>query len=180
MTPEVQELEKRLLEVKEELQKARRQVPRQEVEDYTFATLDGDVALADLFGDKDEMWLVHNMGQSCPYCTLWADGLNGSTRHLEDRAAFVVVSPDSPEKQKSFAESRGWTFRTVSDRDRKFTTDMGYWNADDGFWPGVSAFVKEGGKVYRTGTAVFGPGDDFCAVWPMMDLMGGDKGWEPK
>ncbi|MBS1714367.1 MAG: DUF899 family protein [Armatimonadetes bacterium] len=180
MTPEIQELERRLLELKENLQKARQAAPRQEVGDASFATLDGDVRLDELFGDKDELWTVHNMGQSCPYCTLWADGLNGSVRHLEDRAAFVVVSPDSPAEQRAFAESRGWTFRMVSDRDRTFTSDMGYWNEKDGWWPGVSAFVREGGKIYRTGTAVFGPGDDFCPIWPMMDLMGGDKGWEPR
>ena len=68
----------------------------------------------------------------------------------------------------------------VSDESKEFTTAMGYWSEADGSWPAVSAFVLEDGKIYRTGKAVFGPGDDFCPIWPMMDLFGGAKGWEPK
>ena len=41
------------------------------------------------------------MGRGCSYCTLWADGFNGLRHHFEDRAAFVVVSPDTPEQQKA-------------------------------------------------------------------------------
>jgi predicted dithiol-disulfide oxidoreductase (DUF899 family) len=46
----------------------------------------------------------------------------------------------------------------------------------------VSAFHRnDDGTVVRTGKAIFGPGDDFCALWHLLDLLpGGPKGWEPK
>ena len=84
-----------------------------------------EVTLASLFGARNDLLLVHNMGARCPYCTLWADGLNGVLGHLENRAAFVVCSPDAPDAQKSFAESRGWRFRMVSDPDGAFTAGHG-------------------------------------------------------
>jgi predicted dithiol-disulfide oxidoreductase (DUF899 family) len=64
----------------------------------------GSVQLSDLFGEHEDLIVIHNMGVSCPYCTLWADGFNGLIRHLEDRAAFVMVSPDPPDIQKEFAK----------------------------------------------------------------------------
>ena len=64
-------------------------------------------------------------GRGCVYCTMWADGFNGVVPHLEDRAAFVVVSPDEPHVQAEFAASRGWRFRMVAARS-DFTGDMGY------------------------------------------------------
>ena len=44
---------------------------------------------------KRDLIVIHNMGASCPYCTLWADGFNGIYDHLADRAAFVALQPRS-------------------------------------------------------------------------------------
>lgn len=179
MTQDISALEAQIEQLKAQLAKLRLQAAREEVQDYTFQTTSGEVKLSELFGDRDDLWIVHNMGKSCPYCTLWADGLNGHVRHYEERANFVVCSPDPVDVQAEFAISRGWGFKMVSDRDRAFTSDMGFWTEQDGWWPGVSGFTRIDGKLYRTGKAVYGPGDDFCPIWPMMDLIGGDKGWEP-
>jgi len=80
----------------------------QAVMDYTFATPDGPVRLSQVFGDKASLFVIHNMGAGCPYCTLWADGFNGLLPHIENRAAFVVASPDDPQAQEKFKASRGW------------------------------------------------------------------------
>jgi predicted dithiol-disulfide oxidoreductase (DUF899 family) len=112
---EISRSEQQVKKGKERLASLRRRLPALDVEDYTFVSARGDtVTLSSLFGDKDELIAIHNMGRACPYCTMWADGFNGLARHLEDRAAFVVVSPDPPEEQAKFAASRGWTFRMVS------------------------------------------------------------------
>lgn len=114
-----------------------------EVRDYILTDSDGRrMALSDLFGEKDDMILIQNMGRSCPYCTMWADGFNGVLDHLEDRAAFVVVSPDAPPVQKQFARSRGWRFRMVSSKGTAFSKDMGFENKQGGPEPGVSVFHK--------------------------------------
>ena len=180
MTEQIKSLEQQIEKLKEELATARQNAPREAVDDFEFQTSDGPVQLSALFGEKDELIVVHNMGKNCSYCTLWADGLNGHTKHYEDRAAFVVCTPDSIEVQKEFADSRGWKFRMVSDDSKAFSKAVGFWTEDSGWWPGSSTFVREDGKMYRTGSVIFGPGDDFCGIWPMMDLLGGPKGWEPK
>lgn len=150
-----------------------------DVAEHVFATADGDIRLRDLFGEHEDLILIHNMGASCPYCTLWADGFNGVLPHLEDRAAFVVVSPDEPAAQKKFARSRGWEFRMVSDQG-DFTAEMGYRHGDD-VMPGFSSFRRDGEKVYRVGHSPFGPGDVYCGVWHLFDMLDeGADGWQPK
>ena len=180
---EIAKLEKELLEKKKKLVELKQKLPEQEVKNYSFKTWDGGaITLADMFGDKDELILIHNMGKRCPYCTLWADGYNGLTQHLENRAAFVVTSPDDPDIQKKFAESRGWKFKMYSVHESSFPKDMRFQGDKDDYWPGVSTFHKDAkGKIYRKAWAYFGPGDDFCAVWPMLDLLPtGPNKWEPK
>jgi predicted dithiol-disulfide oxidoreductase (DUF899 family) len=155
-------------------------VEPQEVMDYTLATGDGPVRLSQLFGDKASLFVIHNMGASCPYCTLWADGFNGVLPHIENRAAFVVASPDDPQAQEKFKASRGWRFRMVSHRDSTFAADMGY-RRDDGWLPGVSVFKKQGGKIVRVADTSFGPGDDFCSIWHFFDLLPeAAADWKPK
>lgn len=182
MEKEISQLSEQIEEMKQRVATLRRELPRESVADYTFQSVDGPIKLSRLFGEGDELIVVHNMGSGCPYCTLWADGLNGVVAHLEDRAAFVVVSPDAPEDQRRFADGRGWKFRVVSSKGSKFTRDMGFETEKDGYWPGFSTFLKGAdGNIYRIAHAMFGPGDDYCAVWHLFDLLpNGQNGWEPK
>jgi predicted dithiol-disulfide oxidoreductase (DUF899 family) len=151
-----------------------------EVSDYTFSTRDGPVRLSQLFGDKDSLFVIHNMGAGCSYCTLWADGFNGLLPHIENRAAFVIASPDPPEAQEKFRAARNWRFRMVSHRDTTFAADMGY-RSDGGWRPGVSVFKKRGGKIVRVADTGFEPSDDFCSLWHFLDLLPeGAADWKPK
>ncbi|MFO1039869.1 MAG: DUF899 family protein [Geminicoccaceae bacterium] len=168
-------------QLRERMRTLRSEIEPQPVEDYSFKTTDAEVKLSDLFGPKNELFVVHNMGRSCPYCTLWADGFNGVYQHLADRAAFVVATPDTPDVQAEFADSRGWRFPMVSHAGTSFAADMGYKRENGGLMPGVSAFRKEGDRVMRVADAGFGPGDDFCAVWHFFDLLPeGSNGWQAK
>ncbi len=179
---ELAEAEEQLVKAKEKLAGLRRQLSRQEVKDYSFKGWDGrEAALSSFFGDKPDLILIHNMGKGCAYCTLWADGFNGVLPHLENRAGFVVISPNDPETQNEFARSRGWKFKMYSSRGTAFNKDMDFENAKGGPEPGVSVFRKEGGKIFRVSYASFGPGDDFCGVWHLFDLLAdGANGWAPK
>lgn len=162
------------------MREAQAAVEPEPVPDYEFAGPDGKVRLSALFGDKDTLLVVHNMGTGCPYCTLWADGFNGVYDHLRNRAAFVVSSPDDPAKQREFAGSRHWKFPMVSHQGTTFAADMGYRRAN-GFSAGVSVFKREGGKLLRVADTAFSPGDDFCSVWHFFDLIPeGRAGWQPK
>src|SRR5687768_15367483 len=103
----VDELEYEIQRLKQEAAALRRQRPRERVGDYRLKDSRGrEVCLSELFGRHDRLILVHNMGRSCTYCTMWADGFTGLLPHLRSRAAFAVTSPDAPEQQKEFAASR--------------------------------------------------------------------------
>ena len=154
----------------------------------SYRLIDGtgkEVALADLFGDKDDLILIHNMGKGCRYCTLWADEINGISKHIENRAALAVVSPNSPEVQKEFAASRGWRLRMFSDRDMQFTKDMGFAYEKDGKsypQPGYSTFHREAdGSITRIAYHEFGPTDMYSGIWHFFELLkDGENGWEPQ
>ena len=152
-----------------------------EVRDYEFLVPNGKRKLSDLFGDRDELIMIHNMGRKCPNCTLWADGFNGVYHHLANRASFVISSPDPPEVQKAFAEGRGWRFPMVSHQGTSFATDMGYGSEKDGWLPGISIFRRDGKRLLRLSDAGFHPFDDFSTVWHILDLFPeGAAGWSPK
>lgn len=180
---QIENLQKEILDKKKRLIELKHNLPPEKVENHSFRAWDGtEPDLADLFGDHDELILIHNMGKRCPYCTLWADGFNSLRHHLENRAAFVVASPDDTDTQKEFAAGRDWKFKMVSYGDNSFVKDLGFLHDKDDYWPGVSAFKKDDdGKIYRTAWSYFGPGDDFCSVWHLFDLLEkGPDGWEPQ
>lgn len=178
---EIQKLEQEIQEKQQALAAMKRAQPREPVEDYELKTTDGPVRLSDLFGEQDDLILVHNMGRGCSYCTLWADGFNGVVEHLQDRAAFVVVSPDPPEVQQEFAASRDWKFPMASAADSRFTHDMGF-VIEEGVMPGVSTFHRDAqGQISRVASAWFGPGDPFSGLWHLFDLLdGGVNDWSPR
>lgn len=152
----------------------------QPVADYQLATPAGPVALSALFGSKPDLIAIHNMGTGCPSCTMWADGFNGVYPHLADRAGFVVTSPDPPDVQQRFAASRGWRFPMASHQGTRFAADMGYRSEGGGWLPGVSVFRRDGARVLRVADTRLHPGDDFCPVWHLFDLLpAGAAGWRP-
>jgi len=176
----VSRLEQQIADLRRQVHAARREAPPQPVADYVLQCGAGPVHLADQFGDKDDLFVIHNMGRSCPNCTLWADGYNGLVPHLQSRAAFVVSSPDDPATQAAFAASRGWRFRMVSHAGTSFAADMGY-RSERGYRPGVSVFQRRPDGIVRVNHTDFGPHDEYCAAWPLLDLLPGGAGdWRPK
>ncbi|WP_047983030.1 DUF899 family protein [Ornithinibacillus californiensis] len=179
---EIEELEKEIHEKKNKLMELRKSVPRNEVNNYVFLdSSNKEVSLLELFGDKDELIIIQNMGKSCSYCTMWADGFNGVYHHIIEKATFVVASPDSPEAMDAFAAERRWQFPMVSTAGTSFKTELGF--EKDGFQhPGVSTFQRDDqGRIFHVADAPFGPGDEFCSVWYLFDLLpSGQKGYQPK
>jgi predicted dithiol-disulfide oxidoreductase (DUF899 family) len=178
-----------LLTLHDEIRELQKTIEPQPVADYVFEGASGPVRLSELFGGKRDLFVIHNMGTSCRYCTMWADGFNGVYEHLADRAAFVLATPNTPEVQQQFAKSRGWRFPMVSHAGNSFAKDMGFrleqgeeTGENTSRWaPGVSAFQLKEGQVVRVSDAELGPSDDFCSVWHFLDtLPEGPNGWEPK
>lgn len=170
-----------IAELRQRMRETQASIEPEPVQDYELAGPQGAVRLSSLFGDKSELIVIHNMGASCPNCTLWADGFNGLYPHIADRAAFVVASPDAPDAQVKFAASRGWRFPMVSHGGSGFAADMGYRSETDGWLPGVSVFRRDGGRIVRVADTRFSPGDDFCTVWHLFDLLPeGAAGWRAR
>jgi len=171
---------RQIADLRQKMRETQAAAEPQEIADYQFMSLEGPVRLSDLFGRRDELIVIHNMGSSCAYCTLWADGYNGIHHHVVSRAAFVVTSPEPPAAQETFAKSRGWTFPMVSHQGTTFAADMGYRSDKGGWLPGISVFKREGEKILRVTDASEQPGDDFCTLWHLFDLLPGGGGWSPK
>ncbi len=165
--------EDKIREMKSKLAEMRRQLKPAKVKDYRFEGPWGEpVALSQLFGQHKELIVIHNMGTHCPYCTLWADGFNGILKHIENRAAFVVESMDPSDVQLKFASDRGWKFRMISSRTSSFRKDMGYGKTRASVEPGMSVFRKErDGSITRVSDTSFGPGDNFCPLWDLIDML---------
>ncbi len=177
---EIQDLEAQIFELTARLNELKRQSTGAPVGDYTFRTADGTTTLSALFGSHDRLLVIHNMGEKCRYCTLWADGFNGFLPHLEDAMSVVLASKDEPDVQRTFANSRGWRFRLVSHADSDYSAEQSvhseYENA-----PGAVVYERRDGQIFRKNACQFGPGDQYCSLWNLLGLAGLDEGtWTPQ
>ena len=180
MNDEISKIEKQLFELTMKLNELRKTNTGNEVRNYTFTTLDGDVSLLDLFGEHDRLLVIHNMGQGCRYCTLWADGLNGFLPHLESAMSVVLVSKDAPEAQRRFANSRSWRFRLASHGGGPYIQEQTVMDGDNNT-PGAVVYEREGDPIMRKNSAVFGPGDLYCSIWNLLGMAGlGAADWTPQ
>lgn len=163
-----------------ELAKLRKAEAPVAVDDYAFRTNEGETSLSALFAGRDRLLVLHNMGQGCRYCTVYADGINGVLDHLEDAMAVVVVSKDPPEAQRRMALDRGWRFRMASHGGGAYMDEQckmaGYDNC-----PGAAVYERAGEAILRRARTPFGPGDFFSPVWPFLVLAGlGEADWTPQ
>lgn len=177
---EIAQLENEIAEKIARLNELRKQAPPRPVKNYSFQTLDGSVSLLDLFSNKTKLFAIHNMGQGCRYCTLWADGLNAFLPHLEGFFAVVLLSKDSPETQRTFANARGWRFRMASHGGGEYIREQSVVPEMDNM-PGIVCYERQGDEIVKLNSAVFGPGDLFCSLWHILSLGGmGEEDWTPQ
>jgi len=179
-TEQITDIERQISELNAQLNDLRKASAGEVIPNYTFATLDGDVSLLDMFGDKDKLLLIHNMGQGCRYCTLWADGFNGFVPHLESVMPVFLVSKDSPAAQRQFANSRGWRFRLASHSGGDYIREQSVMEGSDNM-PGAVVYTRTGDEIRRKNSGIFGPGDNFCPMWSLLGLAGvSENDWTPQ
>ena len=170
-TDEIAALEGEIFELTMKLHALRKANGATEVPNYSFETQNGQTTLLDLFGDRDTLMLIHNMGQGCRWCTVWADGFNGFLPHLESALSVVLVSKDAPDVQRRFANSRGWRFRLASHGGGSYIQEQSA-QAGVNNMPGVVVYERAGETIRRKNSAVFGPGDLYCSLWHLLALAG--------
>ena len=177
---EIQAMEQQILELNQKLVELRKANGPIEVPNYPFRTQAGETTLLELFGDRDRLLAIHNMGQGCRYCTLWADGFNGFLPHLESVMSVVLVSKDDPDTQRRFANARGWRFRLASHGGGDYIKEQ---TCSDGAgnMPGAVVYEREANRIMRKNVCVFGPGDLYCSMWSLLGLAGLSEGeWTPQ
>jgi predicted dithiol-disulfide oxidoreductase (DUF899 family) len=180
MSSEIAKVEGQIFELTKRLAELRTASPGIEVKNYSFDTLNGQTTLLGLFGEMDKLLVIHNMGQGCRYCTLWGDGLNGFVPHLESTMALVLVSKDEPEVQRRFANSRAWRFHLASHGGGEYIQEQTVMQGA-GNMPGAVVYERRGDQIFRMNACIFGPGDLYCSIWPLLGLAGmSDGDWTPQ
>lgn len=180
MNTEIKKLETELYELTKKITALRADNQMGEVANYSFQTAEGPLTLKEMFAGKDKLLVIHNMGQGCRYCTLWADGFNGFLPHLESAMAVVLVSKDDPETQRRFANSRGWRFRMASHAGTKYAEEQTSVDGEKNA-PGVSLYELKDGKITLKNRSGFGPYDQFCSLWNLIGLAGlNAETWTPQ
>jgi predicted dithiol-disulfide oxidoreductase (DUF899 family) len=182
---ELRAREKELTRAHDELAAARRRLPRVEFRpDYVFEGPDGEASLLDLFEDRAQLIVYHFMFQpgapgwpdaGCDGCSMVIDWITHPA-HLHARdTTFAIVSEASIEKIEAYRKRMGWALPWYSLAGSSFNADCGVTTEF-----GLSAFIREGGRPFRTyfttGRGVEGIGSTFT----LLDLtpLGRQEDWE--
>ena len=185
--------EKEATRARDELAAERRRLPRVEIEkQYVFDGPDGKATLLDLFDGRRQLLLYHfmfgpNQDAGCDGCSMFVDQI-GHPAHLHARdTSFVLVSRAPIDKIERYRKRMGWTLPWFSSFDSDFNVDFGRSPEtpqpdvyQDGEMFGLSVFLREGDRVFRTyftdgrGTEALG------SVWTFLDLtpLGRQEDWE--
>jgi len=165
---------------------------RRRIEDYSFVSPHGTVRLSELLWRQGTtaVRLFTTWAPGCRYChPCGPDGFRRRPcRTFENRAGvrhlLARCSGDAGEAQgrARLAHAHGLARGLgLCRRAWGFKEDTGI-KGDDGWRPGISVFRKTAGKILlRVVDTSCAPGDDFCVVWHLFDLIPeGPAHWEPQ
>jgi len=170
--------EKQLTQAREELSRARRDLPWERVEkSYEFDGPQGRETLAQLFDSRSQLLVYHFMFDpdwqaGCKSCSFWADSLDRNVVHLKHRDVTPVVISRAPfAKLDAFRNRMGWSFKWVSTGGNDFNYDFNVSFTSEDIangaasynyvkrpatdklldLPGISVFYKDGGgDIFHT------------------------------
>ena len=168
--------------------------------DYRFKNGNGEaVGLVDLFGNHETLvtyfWMYGPQRERpCPMCTNWLGSVDGNAADIEQRVALKILGRSPVERQKAFAQERGWRHldfvQTVGD---DYANALGLINEDGSENPSLVVFRREGDQVRLFWTSgmkkeTADPGQDprdapdIASLWSILDLTpeGRGRDWYPK
>jgi predicted dithiol-disulfide oxidoreductase (DUF899 family) len=189
--------EKEFTRLRDELSRQRRELPWERVgKSYVFTGPAGEVKLADLFGDRNQLVIYHFMlgpdwGEGCPSCSFLADHFNSFLVHLNARdVSFAAVSRAPLPQIEAFKQRMGWTFPWVSSFNNDFNYDYHvsftkdemaegkvYYNyvrqtfgSEEA--PGLSVFYKDAtGEIFHTYSTYARGLDILVGTYNFLDLV---------
>jgi predicted dithiol-disulfide oxidoreductase (DUF899 family) len=186
--------EKAHLRASDELAAKRRRLPMVEIErEYAFEGPDGTVSLLDLFEGRPQLILYHfmfgpNQDHGCDGCSMVVDNL-GHLEHLRARdTSFALVSRAPMPKLEAFKQRMGWDdVPWYSSFESDFNVDFGLSPPEpqpdsyqDGETFGLSVFVRDGERVFRTYFTDRRGVEPLSSNWALLDLtpLGRQEEWE--
>jgi predicted dithiol-disulfide oxidoreductase (DUF899 family) len=173
--------EKELSRFMDAVSAQRRRMPMVAFEkSYVFDTPDGPRTLLDLFEGHRQLIVYHFMmfpddPHRCQGCSLLVDNM-APLEHLHARdTTLTVVAPARLSEILPYKQRMGWTVPFVSAYGTDFTDDCG-----TGMGFGLSVFLRDGDKVYRTYFTTGRGGDQFVGTLRYLDVtpMGRQEEWE--
>jgi predicted dithiol-disulfide oxidoreductase (DUF899 family) len=167
----------------------RRRLPMVRIEkDYVFAAPTGKVGLLDLFAGRRQLILYHFMfapgvhgwpTAGCPGCSMFIDQV-GHLVHLHARdTSFCIVSRAPLANLERYRQRMGWNIPWVSAAGTDFNDDFGV-TTDKGEQPGLSVFLRDDDRIYRSYFATGRGLEALGSVWTFLDLtpLGRQEQWE--
>jgi predicted dithiol-disulfide oxidoreductase (DUF899 family) len=134
--------EKELTRRGDELARKRQQLPWVPVEkDYSFETVDGTKALAELFDGRSQLLIYHFMfgptyEGGCPVCSSIADTIDPQVVHLKARdVTTLLVSRGPLENLQAYRKRMGWGIDWVSTVGSDFNRDIGFLHTEEELKP---------------------------------------------
>jgi predicted dithiol-disulfide oxidoreductase (DUF899 family) len=181
--------EKEATRARDALAAERRRLPMIEIEkDYVFEGPEGKASLLDLFEGRSQLILYHFMfapdvegwpEAGCPGCSMVVDQV-GHLAHLQARdTSFVLVSRAPLAQIEPYRERMGWTIPWFSSSGSDFNVDFGV-TTERGETFGLSVFLRDGGRVYRTYFTSGRGVEALGSIWTFLDLtpLGRQEDWE--
>jgi predicted dithiol-disulfide oxidoreductase (DUF899 family) len=185
--------EKQATRARDALAAERRRLPRVRIEkDYVLQGPDRKLSLLELFEGRRQLLLYHfmfgpNRDAGCPGCSMVLDQIcDLSHLHARD-TSFAAVSRAPIAKIEAYRKRMGWEIPWYSSFGTDFNRDFEVGPAvpdpsqdQDGETFCLSAFLQDGGEIYRSyftqgrGVETLGP------VWTLLDLtaLGRQESWE--
>jgi predicted dithiol-disulfide oxidoreductase (DUF899 family) len=173
--------EKKATRVLDGLAARRRRLPMVEFDNdrYVFDTPDGPKNLLDLFDGRPQLVVYQFMDNGpdefCPGCTHFTNNVADVSGLAENDVGWATVSTMPLAQIEAYKARMGWTLPFVSSHGTTFAKDCG---VDGGFM--LSAFLRDGTKVYRTYATTSRGVDRLLFVNNILDLVayGRQEDWE--
>jgi predicted dithiol-disulfide oxidoreductase (DUF899 family) len=175
--------------------------------EYWFEGPAGEITLVGLFGDRRQLIVQHVMfdpawDSACPGCTAGIDEMStGILAHLRSRdTAFALTSRAPFAKLQKYQASKGWLIPWYSSHGSDFNYDFratldktvpqleyNFRDSPDALGddasaevPGVSCFLRDGGKVFHTYSTWARGTDVLGSAYSLLDLtaLGRQEYWE--
>ena len=156
--------------------------------DYVFDGPGGKSSLLDLFEGRRQLIVYHFMfapgaggwpDAGCPGCSMFTDQIS-NLAHLHARdTSFALISRAPLANIQRYKKRMGWTWPWFSSEQSDFNDDFGL-STPDGETFGLSVFLRDGDRIFRTYFTAGRGVEALGSVWTFLDLtpLGRQEDWE--